>query len=485
MKTKKAVLMIIVVSAVLILACTIAARIVINNFGVAYFEDRFLPGTYLNNVDCSLLTAEQTKQALQENIGEYEIELVERGDQTEYVTGEELGLSYVDDGSVDSLIQEQDTELWLYYLNTRGDYNLPASFDYDKSYVSFLVEELNCMNEENVIEPVDAYLEQTTDGFYIVPEIEGTKVDKDKLVTLIENAVSTGAKSIDMDAEGAYVEPAATSESETLLAALEKANNLISADITYDFVDRQYRVDKNTILSWLVKSSDGSYEIDEALVAAWVDQMAYDTDTFGLPRVFMTSYGVPIQLEGGGDYGWATDNEATTAQLIQHLYAGDVIITQPEYVFTASDRSSNDIGGRYVEVCIVDQHLWAYDNYQLIADAPVVTGCPAINSETPSGSVWAIDAKMTDFDFTYFPGSSSKYWMPFNGECGIHDSDWRSHDQFGGDLYLTNGSHGCVNTWFEAAEAIFMHMSIGDPVVVYYSLDQVHGPDPTAPNLAG
>ncbi|MBR6230796.1 MAG: L,D-transpeptidase/peptidoglycan binding protein [Lachnospiraceae bacterium] len=485
MKTKKAVLMIIIVSAALIAACTIAARIVINNFGITYFADRFLPGTYINNVDCSLLTAEQAKLNLQQNIGEYEIELVERGDQSEYITGEELGLTYVDDGSLDELINAQDTELWLYYLDTRGDYNLPASFDYDETYVPFLVEELNCMKSDNVIEPEDAYIEQSSEGFYIVPEIKGTKVDRDKLVSLIEDAVATGTKTIDMDTEGAYVEPAATSESETLLASLTKANNLISADITYDFVDRQYRVDKDTIMGWLVKTSDGSYGIDETLVSAWVDQMAYDTDTFGLPRYFMTTYGVPIQLEGGGDYGWATDNEATTAKLIQHLYAGDVIVTQPEYVFTACDRSSNDIGGRYVEVCIEDQHLWAYDNYQLIADAPVVTGCPAINSETPSGSVWAIDAKMTDFEFTYFPGCTARYWMPFNGECGIHDSDWRSHDQFGGDLYLWNGSHGCVNTWFEAAEAIFNHMYIGDPVVVYYSLSQVHGTDPTAPNLAG
>ena len=148
-----------------------------------YFADRFLPGTYINNVDCSLLTAEQTRQTLQENIGKYEIELVERGDRTEYVTGEALGLSYVDDGSVDELIKAQDSELWLYYLNVRGDYNLPASFDYDESYVSFLVEELDCMDEDNVIEPENAYIEQSSEGFYIVPEVEGTEVGAFLLMT--------------------------------------------------------------------------------------------------------------------------------------------------------------------------------------------------------------------------------------------------------------------------------------------------------------
>ncbi len=39
--------------------------------------------------------------------------------------------------------------------------------------------------------------------------------------------------------------------------------------------------------------------------------------------------------------------------------------------------------------------------------------------------------------------------------------------EFGGDLYLTEGSHGCVNTPYEQVEIIYQNIDIGAPVVVY------------------
>ena len=66
------------------------------------------------------------------------------------------------------------------------------------------------------------------------------------------------------------------------------------------------------------------------------------------------------------------------------------------------------------------------------------------------------------------------FWLPFNDQVGIHDSSWRT--DYGGDIYLTSGSHGCVNTPYDAAEKIYNSVGIGDPVIVYYSLDDVVGP---------
>ena len=70
--------------------------------------------------------------------------------------------------------------------------------------------------------------------------------------------------------------------------------------------------------------------------------------------------------------------------------------------------------------------------------------------------------------------------LPFNGDVGIHDASWRT--EYGGDIYLTNGSHGCVNTPYTEAEKVFNAIEIGDPVIVYYSLDDVTGPQPTQKN---
>ena len=47
----------------------------------------------------------------------------------------------------------------------------------------------------------------------------------------------------------------------------------------------------------------------------------------------------------------------------------------------------------------------------------------------------------------------------------LHDASWRS--SFGGNIYKTSGSHGCVNLPPAAAKKIFENIEDGDPVIVY------------------
>ena len=62
-------------------------------------------------------------------------------------------------------------------------------------------------------------------------------------------------------------------------------------------------------------------------------------------------------------------------------------------------------------------------------------------------------------------GTPVQYWMPFFDGQGLHDATWRS--SFGGNIYQTNGSHGCVNLPPAVAEVIFNNVDTGAPVVLY------------------
>ena len=58
-----------------------------------------------------------------------------------------------------------------------------------------------------------------------------------------------------------------------------------------------------------------------------------------------------------------------------------------------------------------------------------------------------------------------KYWMRFTaGGQGLHDAGWRRN--FGSQIYVSNGSHGCVNLPRETAATIFANSYIGMPVIV-------------------
>ena len=58
-----------------------------------------------------------------------------------------------------------------------------------------------------------------------------------------------------------------------------------------------------------------------------------------------------------------------------------------------------------------------------------------------------------------------KYWMPFAGDVGMHDASWRS--SFGGSIYKTGGSHGCINMPPSAAKTVYENINKGYAVLVY------------------
>ena len=133
----------------------------------------------------------------------------------------------------------------------------------------------------------------------------------------------------------------------------------------------------------------------------------------------------------------------------------------------------SDLKDTYVEVDLSRQHLWYYQNGQLMLSTPVVTGDVANKGFTNIG-VGSILSKETNKDLkgTNFDGSNYsvpvKYWMPigWDGE-GLHDASWRS--TFGANYYLYSGSNGCVNMPKDQAEKLFSLVKMNTPVVVYES----------------
>ena len=112
------------------------------------------------------------------------------------------------------------------------------------------------------------------------------------------------------------------------------------------------------------------------------------------------------------------------------------------------------------------QHLWYYKNGQLIVEGDIVTGNESKKWGTPQGT-YRLKYKEKDATLRG-EGYSSKvsYWMPFNGGIGLHDATWRN--TFGGEIYKTSGSHGCVNLPPAVAEKIFNNIDANTPVVCYF-----------------
>lgn len=118
----------------------------------------------------------------------------------------------------------------------------------------------------------------------------------------------------------------------------------------------------------------------------------------------------------------------------------------------------------YVEVDISDQVVNFFVDNELLVTSSVVTGTDTVS---PTRIGWfEIYGRRYD---TYLRGPGYKchvdYWMPFDGGIGLHDADWRS--EYGGEIYKTNGSHGCVNIPKEAVKIIYENSDNGTKVLVH------------------
>lgn len=126
------------------------------------------------------------------------------------------------------------------------------------------------------------------------------------------------------------------------------------------------------------------------------------------------------------------------------------------------------IGNSYIIVSLSQQSVWAYKGETMLVSAPVITGKPSANNATPRGLFYIQPFKQSPSvligeDYA----SPVNFWIPFVGNSvGLHDSPWQTHG-YGGDIYLYYGSHGCVNTPYEAVRTLYYSYPVGTPVVVY------------------
>ncbi len=466
----------------LVSGCTVAALVIaaaaagayILKDGGAFDETHFFKNTYLNNIDCGGMTAAEAYDAITVDQGQYVLNIVERGSE-ERITGQEISLAErPDTAAIQAVLDSQNSSklslIRQYFQSEDSEIGLVRS--YDQAQVDACIDALTCLDTSQMIAPVDSQLLKGETDYYITESVAGTTLDAEKARGLIAAALENGDETLDLEGAGVYSSPAVTEDDANLNAQLAQIQTFTKASITYDFSDRTYVCDGSKIVNWLVQDDAGNWDLDEDQVYAWVDQMGNETDTYGVPHTFVTHAGNTVTLPNG-NFGWKLYRDTTTADLVEKIRAGTVVTTEPKYYHYGASRATNDIGSTYVEVDITHQKVYLYVKGQCILETDCVTGT-ANNSEraTPSNGVWAISYKKSPATLgtmeTNGYESPVTYWMPFNGGVGLHDADgWRS--SYGGSIYKTNGSHGCVNLPLSAAKTIYENVEPGYPVVVYGS----------------
>ena len=443
-----------------------------------YFSDRFFEGTWINGVNCSFKTPYEVEQLLAKNVENYSIEISSRNLAPQTIQGSQIDYQYVSSGEVLALLKQQKPYEWIKGYYEQKNYTVSEKSAYNKTLLQEQVKSLDCAKEEKQTAPENAYVAFQDNQFVIVPETEGSKLDIKAAYRILDDAVAQSATSVDFsNSPEAYVSADVTQDDPALQSALEACNNYTRASITYTFGDQTVTLDGNTIKDWLQFDEKGQLIYDDNSfqqhIADYVAQLAATYDTVGTEREFYTTSGRTVYVSSS-IYGWKIDQAAEAAELSQEIQSGAQTTRQPVYAQTANSYGVNDLGSTYIEVDLSNQHMYYYQDGAMIFDSDFVSGNMSYaDRQTHAGIFTLYYKKSPDVlrgtqkpDGTYEYEQEVQYWMPFDGGIGFHDAPWR--DGFGGDIYLTSGSHGCINLPPDSAAALYSIIQYNVPIVCFY-----------------
>lgn len=313
----------------------------------------------------------------------------------------------------------------------------------------------------------DAYAYFRDGAYHIQPEVQGNTL-RDGVV---QEALSDVLRQTTIPEDGparvtveltdydCYIPPAVTEAEGTFDCAALLREATADMTITVNLPGQQQTLAVAPLVSL---DAENRLVIDEAALAQQIAQWAAGFDSADTPYLLAT-YSSGLKPLSFLHCAYTLDQAGLQEKLMNRLQN---LIASPVSAPYACTRNGEpfEISGTYVEVDLQGQQMTYYKNGEVLVHTDVVTGLKGVY-DTPAGyykvQTHSPNAWLTGPDYRVFV----KYWVGFYLGYGLHDASWRTI--FGGTKYVTDGSHGCVNTPEAAMEIIYNDITIGTPVVLY------------------
>ena len=429
----------------------------------------FPNNTVINGIDCSGMTPAAAKKTLTKEWNSHKFVINENGKKLAVL--KDMDFTYDIDDQLEAL-RADNYKLPLSTLLTKKYADVTISMKPVKQTKAFKkqVNALPIYEQENEVMTEDAYVDLSNHDFKIIPEVYGNNIDKKAVKSAILKKIAKGKWKLNYKEENFYEQPELTKDSQKILDRQAYCKKYLAHKITYEFGSDSYTISPAE-MDKMMYVKDGKVKVRSKKVAAFVSNLAAQYDTLGTDRLFKSTSRGNVMVYGG-TYGYQISQSGEKEKLTKNLKGLKDVSRGPVYASEGWGWENNGFGSTYVEVDLGTQRLYYYQNGQQMMSCPIVSGCIKTKHHTVAGAFQIVymaqDVTLkggNKKDKTYYE-SHVDYWMPFYGDYGLHDADWRS--SFGGSIYVNGGSHGCVNMPPASAGQLYSLISAGTPVIVFY-----------------
>lgn len=446
--------------------------------GIVYGFFYFYPNTYVNTIDVGMTKPEDAEEVILPTETTLSVKRIDGS--TESIDLVKADYDVKTESPVAHLLRSQKQMAWPVTLFNDTEFEDKLVYSFDKDKLKKEISGLEAFDEAYVKAPKDACIEVDSEGHYeIIPEDDGNTLIPEKVYDIAGNAVSEGLYEIDLEENGCYEKAEIRRDNEELVNKMNLIRALGEEVITVNLTDAEEVLDTMTLTEMAYFDSEWNLAVDWDKLDAYVDELAEKYETYMQKRKFVTHDGATIETGGSQSngiaidtYGFLMDRVETFNAIYHAILSAESQTVDAVWTVPALTRGQDnlDIGNTYLEVSIEKQHLWYYQDGKVVLETDVVTGMPTPSRATPTG-LFRIFGKLEDTNLIGEMDGESwnshvDFWMSVTWDAvGMHDAPWRN--AFGGQIYKTNGSHGCINLPLDKERWLYYNVEMDTPVIIY------------------
>lgn len=475
----------IVLGVTLIVAALVVAAVIL--YQKIYYGDRWYKHTYINEIDVSGQTLDESKENLEKDFADYTLTINGRDGGSLTIDGKDIDYKFSINSEINSLYDEQHKAFRLF--SKKSQYTTKFDIAYDENKLSDIVTNSEIVagsTDYTITTPKSATVKYSSEKqqYICQEEVKGNKIISKNLLTTIKDAMEKGETTLDLTDEESYPDvykaPKYTSESEEITTQLKLFNNAALRYISWNMGKGNVeQITPKEISQWITYKN-GKIKYDNTAIEEWVEAFCLKYKTVGKTRKITSHTGKKVKIVGG-DYGWQLDYEKTVTQTKNALKSNiDYNVTE-SYINDPSDENKKGITlkkkvvyantafqkdyenfvndwdpDNYTEISIKDQKVYVFRNGKVKFSCRCITGRPVEGRRTPTGAYYIKEHKeaytLTGADYS----TPVKNWVRITWTgTGFHPATWQPWSRWTNTMYLTRGSHGCINLSVSDAQKIY------------------------------
>jgi lipoprotein-anchoring transpeptidase ErfK/SrfK len=298
--------------------------------------------------------------------------------------------------------------------------------------------------------------------FVFTKQKDGNEINWDKLRPIFLQKLTQPFNTVDLSKTGVYKTARIKDSDSKCAEIISLAKKKSKLKFTFIAEHDRYELTGLDLSKILTTNQNMVLQIDDNLLYRSLSALASKVDRIESPITFIDASNTKRTISKS-EIGNRLNIQMMMREIKNYFNTNTSFEKEVIYLMKGVPTTALMNNRDYIEVNIEEQKVYLFKNDSVVLSSDIVTGKNGMS--TPKGAFF-IKYKETNI-YLDGPGYHCyvKYFMPIYKGVGLHDASWRR--RFGGNVYISSGSHGCINLPPPVAAFVYNNYQSGAVVICH------------------